>query len=132
MVTVTPQGEISFKEIKKEAQKIKESTELESQEALQYQNAELEARRIAIELYGQEQFLKLQKTWADHIKWQIWAVLLFQFGFVTVIGFNFKEFTDNINKLPYMYIGVILQSLANIIALGFVVARFLFPRTSQG
>lgn len=123
-------SEISFKDIKKDAKRIKESIILGSQEALQYQNAELAARRTAIELYAQEQFLKLQETWANHIKWQIWAVLGFQLLFVVMVGFNVYGFTDNINKLPYMYIGVILQSLANIIALGLVVARFLFPKNT--
>lgn len=120
--------EISFQDIQEEANTITESEELDPQELLQTQRAELEAKSIVIQLYGQKQFLDLQKTWARHIKWQIWAVLSFQFLFVMFIGFNVMGFTDNIEKLPYMYIVIVLQSLANIIALGFVVAKFLFPK----
>lgn len=119
---------ISFKEIKNDARKITSSESLNTQEIIQSLRAEAEARQLLVQVEGQKQFLELQKSWADHIKWQIWAVLLFQFAFVLVIGLNWKGFTENINKLPYMYVGVILQSLANIIALGFVVAKFLFPQ----
>lgn len=88
---------------------------------------ESDAKKLAVELYGKKQFLDLQKDWASHIRWQIWAVLAFQISFVLLVGFNPMGFTDNLNKLPYMYVGVILQTLANIVALGFVVAQFLFP-----
>lgn len=89
---------------------------------------ESEAKKLEVHLYGQKQFLDLQKSWAGHIKWQIWVVLIFQFLFVVAIGFNIYGFTDNLGKLPYVYIGVIFEMLANIIALGLVVSKFLFPQ----
>lgn len=119
--------ESTFKELKPTARKVNASEKIEQEEIQQDEKAELEAKQLRIQLDLQSQFLDLQKSWAGHIKWQIWAVLGFQFVFVLLIGFNPWGFTDNINKLPYMYIGVILETLANIVALGFVVARFLFP-----
>ena len=119
--------QISYKEIKKQAEKLSSSNKILSQEEIQTLRIEFEGKKLETELYGQKQFLELQISWAGHIKWQIWAVLGFQFLFVIAMGFNLGNFTNNINKLPYMYVGVILQSLANIIALGFVVAKFLFP-----
>jgi len=119
--------QISYKEIKKQAEKLSSSNKILSQEEIQTLRIEFEGKKLETELYGQKQFLELQRSWAGHIKWQIWAVLGFQFLFVIAMGFNLGNFTNNINKLPYMYVGVILQSLANIIALGFVVAKFLFP-----
>lgn len=127
----TEPQDILFKDIKGEVKNIKASEELDTQELLQTQNAELAGKELFLKLYGQKQFLDLQRTWADHIKWQIWGVLLFQFLFVLLIGFNCWHFTDNIQKLPYMYIVIVLQSLANIIALGLVVAKFLFPNGSE-
>jgi len=90
---------------------------------------EAESKKLEVSLYGQKQFLDLQKSWAGHIKWQIWAVLIFQFLFVAAIGFNVGGFTENLGKLPYLYIGVIFEALANIIALGLVVSKFLFPQS---
>ena len=90
---------------------------------------ESEAKKLEVNLYGQKQFLDLQKSWASHIKWQIWFVISFQFLFVVAIGFNIRGFTDNLGKLPYAYIGVIFQTLANIVALGLVVSKFLFPQS---
>ncbi len=120
--------EILFEDVRASFKTLKTSDALETQELAQTGNVEYESRKLQIELDGQEQFLDLQRTWAGHIKWQIWAVLIFQFSFVLLIGFNPWGFTDNIAKLPYMYVGVILQTLANIVALGFVVAKFLFPK----
>lgn len=119
--------EITYKQIKKAVKNIVGSEKLESEEIAQDSRAVLNAKLIEVQIYGQQQFLDLQKEWANHIKWQIWAVLGFQFLFVAAIGFNLGEFTNNINKLPYMYALVVLQTLANIVALGFVVAKFLFP-----
>lgn len=123
--------EIAFKEFKPTARKVNESKEVEFEETWQNEKAGLEAKQLRIQLDLQRQFLDLQKSWAAHIKWQIWAVLGFQFVFVLLIGFDPLGFTNNINRLPYMYIGVILETLANIVALGFVVARFLFPQMPE-
>lgn len=119
--------EITYEDIKEAVKKVVGTEELEAKEIEQDSTAILNAKALEVQIHGQEQFLALQREWAGHIKWQIWAVLGFQFLFVGVIGFNVLGFTDNINKLPYMYVLVILQTLANIIALGFVVANFLFP-----
>lgn len=124
-------GKSALTELRPMVRKVNESKEIEEAERGQEEKAELEATQLRIQLDLQRQFLDLQKSWAGHIKWQIWAVLGFQFIFVAVIGFDPGNFTDNINKLPYMYVGVILETLANIIALGFVVARFLFPQTPE-
>lgn len=120
--------EIAFKDIKSAVSKIGKSEEIELEEKQLNDKTELEAKQILINLEGQRQFLHLQKGWARDIKWQIWAVLAFQMLFVLLVGFDPWHFTENINKLPYMYVGVILETLANIVALGFVVARFLFPQ----
>ena len=128
---INEKEEISFKEIKKKTRAIPTTSEINSQEIVQNFEAEFNAQKLQIELEGQAQFFNLQKSWANHIRWQIWTVLVFQFVFVFFIGFNVGNFTDNILKLPYMYVLVILQSLANIIALGFVVAKFLFPQRSH-
>lgn len=126
----SPQG-FSFEEILKSAREITNTSDITSQEIIQNLENEASAKKLQIELDGQKQFLDLQKNWANHIMLQIWAVLLFQLLFVIFVGFNIGEFTNNIKKLPYMYILVILQNLANIIALGFVVAKFLFPHLKK-
>lgn len=111
--------------------KYKEKPQTEDNEIRRSFEVEERAKILAIKLYGTEQFLNLQRDWAKHIKWQIWAVLAFQFAFIFFVGFNWGHFTDNINKIPYMFVGVIFQNLANIIALGFVVAQFLFPKKNE-
>lgn len=123
--------EISFKDILKRVKAIPESPELNNQEIQQTIQAELVAKKLELELFAQKQYLDLQKTYANDIKKQIWAVLIFQFSFILLVGFNIFSFTNNIVKLPYMYIGVILQTLANIVALGFIVVQFLFPRIQK-
>ncbi len=118
---------IPFKDIKSQAEGINPSTELESAEINQSSAAEYQAQKLALELYSQEQFLDLQRSWGKEIKLQIWVVILFQIGFVLLVGFNVNGFTTNLSTLPYMYVLVILQTLANIVALGYVIVRFLFP-----
>lgn len=129
--TILQNEGIRFKDIKAAVNKIAASKEIELQEKQLNERAELEAKQFALQIDGQKQFLDLQRDWAAHIKWQIWAVLAFQFIFIFFVGFNLGHFTDNINKIPYMFVGVILQNLANIAALGFVVARFLFPQVPK-
>lgn len=108
-----------------------ETVEIEQAEQVQNYEVERDTQLLKAKLYANRQFLELQKDWAAHIRVQIWAVLVFQFIFVFLIGFNIGGFTDNINKIEYLFVGVILQNLANIIALGLVVARFLFPQKNE-
>jgi hypothetical protein len=124
---------ITFEDISKDTGKVhfKERPRTEENEIRRSFEVEERAKILGIKLYGIQQFLTLQRDWASHIKWQIWAVLAFQFSFIFCVGFNIEHFTDNINKIPYMFVGVILQNLANIIALGFVVAQFLFPKNNE-
>lgn len=119
--------EIAYKDIKSKIDKLGVSVSLEYNEQAQQEQTTRESKLLELQIQAQEQYLNLQKDWAKDIKKQLWTVLLFQFLFVIFVGWNIWGFTDNINKLPYMYILVILQSLANFIALGFVVAKFLFP-----
>ncbi len=127
-----PQEQILLKDIdRKKVEKTKKAGTSKNGPDENMQNflLESEAKKLEVSLYGQKQFLDLQKSWAGHIKWQIWVVLIFQFLFVIAIGFNVNGFTDNLGKLPYVYIGVIFETLANIIALGLVVSKFLFPQS---
>jgi hypothetical protein len=108
-----------------------ETVEIEQAEQVQNYEVERDTQILKAKLFANRQYLELQKDWAAHIRVQIWAVLIFQFAFVFLIGFNIGGFTDNINKIEYLFVGVILQNLANIIALGLVVARFLFPQKND-
>ncbi|MEK7572093.1 MAG: hypothetical protein AAB553_07520 [Patescibacteria group bacterium] len=132
-MAVKTRKNITFKEISSDAGKVqyKERPRTEENEIRRSFEIEERAKILAVKLYGIEQFLTLQRDWASHIKWQIWAVLGFQFTFILLVGFNPYHFTDNIIRIPYMFVGVILQNLANIIALGFVVAQFLFPKNNE-
>jgi len=124
---------ITFDDIRSRAGKINytERPQVEEEEIKRNLELEEKAEILALRLYASEQFLDLQRDWAAQIKIQLWTVLAFQFIFVFLVGFNIFHFTDNISKIPYMYVGIILQNLANIIALGFVVAQFLFPKKNE-
>lgn len=93
--------------------------------------SEAEGKKLALDLFAKKQFLELQGNWAIDVKKQIWAVLIFQFVFVFCVGFNIFHFANNISMVPNMYFAVILQNLANIIALGLVVAKFLFANPNN-
>lgn len=111
----------------KKTKKYIEKLEIENCETNNQLAANQESLSLQLKIKEAEQFLNLQRDWADQIRRQIWAILLFQFVFVFCVGFNLWGFTDNIVRVPNMFIVVVFQNLANIFTLGYIVTKFLFP-----
>lgn len=74
---------------------------------------------------GKEEYYKLRNKWSWFICTFVAFMLLFQLFMVCAIGFKWVDFKDYQTFL-HLVIG---QNFAQIIGMGIIVAKFLFPNT---
>jgi hypothetical protein len=79
-----------------------------------------------IELDGRTQFLKLRQNWSTWLIRWISVLLAFQIALTVAVGFGGLDF----QKYPWLLPTVLTENFGQIIAMGLVIVRFLYPGDS--
>lgn len=83
-----------------------------------------EAERI--ELEGRRNFFLLRKNWSTCIISWISVFIAFHIILTFCVGFKWLDFTNN----PWIVPSIVLENFAQIIGMGIIVMKFLYPKNS--
>lgn len=97
------------------ARKTKEETE-----------KEIDRARIKQELETKEAIGKMRSHWSWCLLVAILGIVLFDFFFITALGFHWFDFNNE--KIVFAFV---IDSLAKIAGLAFIVVKFLFGKDSM-
>jgi len=84
------------------------------------------ATRERLELDRLRQFLNLRGNWSRWLTIWISGLLIFHIALTIAIGRGWLRFTDYPTFLPM----VVLQNFAQIVGMGLIIVKFLYPTTS--
>jgi hypothetical protein len=90
-----------------------------------FRNAENVAEAEAIELAARQQFLTLRGAWSKWLVRWIGGLLAFQILLTVAVGLNLLDFQKYQWFLPL----VITENFGQIIAMGLIIVRFLYPQS---
>lgn len=76
------------------------------------------------ERQGAEKYYELRDKWSRYIRDYVWAMIAFQFVVAAAIGFGWVDFSN----YQFLITLVVGQNFAQIIGMGIIVAKFLFPK----
>lgn len=82
-----------------------------------------EADAQKVEIDGRRQYFNLQKTWSVAIIVWISGLLFFNCLLVSFVGFQIVSF----EKSPWLVTSFVTEIFLQVIGLGYIAARFLFP-----
>lgn len=86
-----------------------------------------DAEMELVELDGRRQFYNLRSEWSSACMSWIWLMLAFQFLLTGLIGFKAIDFKD----YPYFLPIVTIQTFLQIVGMGYVIVKFLYPGANQ-
>lgn len=89
-----------------------------------YSQTKEQSEKEKIELDDYKRILTLRDKWSTVIIRWISGLLLFHVLIVFGMGFKFVDFKDN----QYIIIGVILENFLQIVGMGYIVIKFLYPK----
>jgi hypothetical protein len=90
---------------------------------LQFSDSANQARAEAIELAARNQFLELRSRWSIWLQIWISCLLVFQLGLTVCVGigkFHFEQYQWFLSM-------VMVQSFGQIVGMGYIIVRFLYP-----
>jgi hypothetical protein len=101
------------------------SSEKKSRALLSQSTFEAEMRAVTLQMH--RDYYSLRKSWSKHILKAFWLLIIFEILFISALGFGIINF-HGYTALPQVIIGAFF---ANIVGLVVIVAKFLFPDSSQ-
>jgi hypothetical protein len=115
---------ITLEELLRQKKPVKESKSIDEdrQQITEQTIKERETMRI-----GQEKYFELRGRWSNFIAIFVTFMLMFQLYLAMSIGLGWLNFTDN--KL-FLHI-VIGENFAQIVGMGYIVAKYLFPNSKN-
>jgi len=85
-----------------------------------------EAQKVEVD--GRRQFFRLQDKWSDVIIDWITGLLIFNCLLVVFVGFGLISY----EKTPWLINTFVTEIFLQVIGLGYIAARFLFPGVAEG
>ena len=89
----------------------------------QYRESSQLAKDKTLERYGRAQYFELRNKWSWFLFSFLLVMILFQISLTMLIGFGKVSFKDYDNFL-YIVIG---ENFGQIVAMSFIIVKFLFP-----
>lgn len=84
---------------------------------------DIEAQQKLIELDGRKSFFALRTTWSCCIIVWISIIILFHIVLTILVGCNILNFEAK----PWFPVTIIFENLLQIIGMGYIVIKFLYP-----
>jgi hypothetical protein len=84
-------------------------------------------KKEQVELDGRKQFFKLRNNWSWFIFGWITSIIVFHVTFVILIGCDVLNFSNQ----DWIIGATIIEGLLEIIGMGWVVVKFLYPKSAQ-
>lgn len=85
------------------------------------------AEQAQVEIDGRRQYFELQERWSEVIIDWITALLLFNCVLIVMVGSGLFTF----EKTPWLITTFVTEIFLQVIGLGYIAARFLFPGTGS-